>query len=97
MAYGRLENHRKPDCICRNFNLKPFSDGTNQYIRGKEEAPAEDLLARSGLGVVTILIGIFSRSTGEVKGGVVNQPFVSLKVRMLFLRGKILVNKNKNM
>merc|ERR1711973_255293 len=54
-------------------------DGTNQYIRGKEEAPAEDLLARSGLGVVTILIGIFSRSTGEVKGGVVNQPFVSLK------------------
>ena len=57
-----------------------MADGTNQYIRGKEEVPAEDLLARSGLGVVTILIGIFSRSTGEVKGGVVNQPFVSLKV-----------------
>ena len=76
--------------------MKPFSDGTNQYIRGKEEAPAEDLLARSGLGVVTILIGIFSRSTGEVKGGVVNQPFVSLKVRMLFLRGtkNNLVNTN---
>jgi len=53
-------------------------DGTNQYIRGKEEQPPEDLLERKGLGVVTILIGVFSRTTGQVVAGVVNQPFVTL-------------------
>ena len=40
--------------------------------------PPEDLLERKGLGVVTILIGVFSRATGQVLAGVVNQPFVTL-------------------
>jgi len=53
-------------------------DGTNQYIRGQEVQPPEDLLERKGLGVVTILIGVFSRTTGQVLAGVVNQPFVTL-------------------
>jgi len=52
-------------------------DGTNQYIRGQEVQPPEDLLERKGLGVVTILIGVFSRTTGQVVAGVVNQPFVN--------------------
>lgn len=54
-------------------------DGTNNYIRGKDEADAikiqsDDICAR-GLPVVTVLIGVFSKSTGVPLAGVVNQPF----------------------
>ena len=63
--------------FCINATPYLLTDGTNQYIRGQEVQPPEDLLERKGLGVVTILIGVFSRTTGQVVAGVVNQPFVN--------------------
>ena len=54
-------------------------DGTNNYVGGKDETAAlkietDDIVAR-GLPVVTVLIGVFSKSTGTPLAGVVNQPF----------------------
>ena len=59
-----------------------FLDGTNNYIRGKTpsdvdaDADFSDSLERSGLAVVTVLIGVFDRKSGKPLAGVVNQPFV---------------------
>ncbi len=54
-------------------------DGTNNYISGKDEVDAlkiekNDVVAK-GLPVVTVLIGVFNKSTGLPLAGVVNQPF----------------------
>ena len=35
-----------------------------------------DAIERGGLGVVTVLIGVFDRRSGQPIAGVVNQPFV---------------------
>ena len=55
------------------------SDGTNNYIRGKDEVDAEKIqneeIVAKGLPVVTVLIGVFSKQTGIPLAGVVNQPF----------------------
>lgn len=54
-------------------------DGTNNYIRGKDEIDAlkieTDAVVAKGLPVVTVLIGVYSKSTGIPLAGVVNQPF----------------------
>jgi len=54
-------------------------DGTNNYVRGKDEIDAlkieTDEVVAKGLPVVTVLIGVFSKSTGTPLAGVVNQPF----------------------
>ena len=46
-----------------------FSDGTNNYIKGQDERDAENLkntdIVPRGLPVVTVLIGIFSKKTGQ--------------------------------
>ena len=53
-------------------------DGTNHYIKGKNTEPeSTDLVLRKGLGIVTVLIGVFDRKTGHPVAGVVNQPFAS--------------------
>jgi hypothetical protein len=55
------------------------ADGTNNYIRGRDERDAQriqdDEVVSNGLPVVTVLIGVFSRSSGNPVAGVVNQPF----------------------
>ena len=56
-------------------------DGTNNYIKGKDEIDAQKLqnddIVAKGLPVVTVLIGVFSKQTGIPLAGVVNQPFAS--------------------
>lgn len=52
-----------------------IADGTNEYVAGKTEAPGPSGIHSSGLQCVTVLVGAFSRETGEPVLGVVNQPF----------------------
>ena len=58
-----------------------FSDGTNNYIKGKDEIDAQKLIndeiVSKGLPVVTVLIGVFNKQTGIPLAGVVNQPFAT--------------------
>jgi len=64
-------------------------DGTNQYITGREGQPARDPLQKRGLGVVTVLIGVFNRKTGVPVAGVVNQPFVDYNEESQTWTGKV--------
>merc|ERR1711892_295400 len=50
-------------------------DATSQYIKGGMEEVDEENLPTKGLKVVTVLIGVFSKTTGLPILGVVNQPF----------------------
>ena len=48
-------------------------------IRGNRQeepgAPGDQVMTSRGLGVVTVLIGVFSLKSGKPVIGVVNQPF----------------------
>lgn len=66
--------------ISTSFKLF-VSDGTNNYIKGKDEIDAQKLqnddIVSKGLPVVTVLIGVFNKQTGIPLAGVVNQPFAT--------------------
>jgi inositol polyphosphate 1-phosphatase len=57
-----------------------LSDGTNNYIRGQSPSDGDvdysESFQMKGLPVVTVLIGVFDRTSGKPVAGVVNQPFV---------------------
>lgn len=50
-------------------------DSTAQYIKGTEEIPLPGQMFTKGLQVVTVLVGVYCKDTGEPIVGVVNQPF----------------------
>ncbi len=57
-------------------------DSTSNYIKGDrvgdpggDDPPYDEQMVRRGLGVVTVLIGVFSKTSGRPIVGVVNQPF----------------------
>lgn len=50
-------------------------DSTSEYIHGDKSSQGEDEVHESGLQCVTVLIGIFDRTTGIPFVGVINQPF----------------------
>ena len=72
---------RSLSCIFYEVSFALFTDGTNNYIKGKDEIDAQKLknddIVAKGLPVVTVLIGVFSKQTGIPLAGVVNQPFAS--------------------
>ena len=56
------------------------SDCTSEYVRGAA-GRSDDVtgLVTSGLPAVTVLVGVFRRSSGEPVMGVVTQPFSRLQ------------------
>ncbi|PNF33696.1 Inositol polyphosphate 1-phosphatase [Cryptotermes secundus] len=50
-------------------------DSTSEYISGEEAKLSANDIYKSGLGCVTVLIGVFDRVSGQPILGVVNQPF----------------------
>lgn len=52
-----------------------FVDSTADYINGGEKVDFATGIHMSGLRCVTVLIGVYSKSTGIPIVGVVNQPF----------------------
>jgi len=54
-------------------------DGTNEYIKGGNETVNSDNIFPGGLQVVTVLIGVYDRTSGIPLIGVVNQPFYGYK------------------
>lgn len=50
-------------------------DSTASYIKGVEETKQQGQIYTHGLQVVTVLLGVYSKATGEPIIGVVNQPF----------------------
>ena len=64
-------------------------DGTSHYINGEDVQPGGDLLKLNGLGVVTIILGLYNRKTGQVLGGVINRPFVNFNEEKGIWEGKI--------
>ena len=63
-------------------------DGTSHYINGEDVQPSSDLLKLNGLGVVTIILGLYNRKTGQVLGGVINRPFANFNEKGIW-EGKI--------
>lgn len=55
--------------------IKILLDSTAEYINGKSEISG--IIPLSGLNCVTIIIGLFNRSSGKPVIGVMNQPFHS--------------------
>ncbi|XP_076057821.1 inositol polyphosphate 1-phosphatase isoform X2 [Oratosquilla oratoria] len=49
-------------------------DSTGEYVRGDSSKECHGIIT-SGLPCVTVLIGLYHRSTGQAIAGVVNQPF----------------------
>ena len=64
-------------------------DGTSHYINGEDVQPGGDMLKLNGLGVVTIILGLYNKTTGQVLGGVINRPFVNFNEEMGIWEGKI--------
>ena len=67
----------KIEVVCSLWLFYEFafcSDSTNQYIHGQHSDPTQGVYS-SGLHTVTVLIGVFLKSTGEPIAGVINQPF----------------------
>jgi hypothetical protein len=62
-----------------------FSDGTNNYIRETVSTDSDldfsNSLERRGLAVVTVLIGVFNKTSGQPVAGVINQPFVKYSLK----------------
>ncbi|XP_051886006.1 inositol polyphosphate 1-phosphatase-like [Pristis pectinata] len=52
-------------------------DSTFQYIKGYADEKSKDGIYSKGLQCVTILIGVYNRSSGLPIMGVINQPFVT--------------------
>lgn len=50
------------------------TDATEEYIRGVTRTNQPNLPA-SGLGCVTVLIGMYDKGNGKPLAGVINQPF----------------------
>lgn len=50
-------------------------DATSEYIRGKETRSSVNGLYNGGLQCVTVLLGVYDRTTGRPVMGVINQPF----------------------
>ena len=71
------------------FQFFFFPDGTGPYIKGENLNPYTDPLKCKGLVNVTILIGLFCITTGEVVGGVINQPFANFDALSQEWTGKI--------
>lgn len=53
-------------------------DSTAEYIHGKDENIQDQAVCTYGLPCVTVLIGVYDKTSGEPIIGVVNQPFFKL-------------------
>ncbi|XP_067843835.1 inositol polyphosphate 1-phosphatase-like [Heptranchias perlo] len=63
-------------------------DSTFQYIKGYADEKPKDGIYSKGLQCVTILIGVYNRSSGLPIMGVINQPFVTRDPDSLRWRGQ---------
>eukprot|EP01103_Thecamoeba_quadrilineata_P019248 TRINITY_DN7704_c0_g1_i1.p1 TRINITY_DN7704_c0_g1~~TRINITY_DN7704_c0_g1_i1.p1 ORF type:complete len:391 (+),score=75.78 TRINITY_DN7704_c0_g1_i1:87-1259(+) len=54
-------------------------DGTNEYVTGKFITESDSGIYLQGLNVVTVLLGVYDKSTGDPIAGIVNQPFYKKK------------------
>ncbi|XP_067891739.1 inositol polyphosphate 1-phosphatase-like isoform X2 [Heterodontus francisci] len=63
-------------------------DSTFQYIKGYADEKPKDGIYSKGLQCVTILIGVYNRSSGLPIMGVINQPFITRDPVSLRWRGQ---------
>lgn len=68
--------------LCHCTLIEKISDSTAEYIAGDSpEGPPVDseVMVKSGLHCVTVLIGAYDRCSGTPIMGVINQPFYQKK------------------
>lgn len=86
LVHSQIEiSEKTPDDIPEDFKIDDLGiwidpiDGTNNYIKGTNDEIAMTLntsdMLKKGLPVVTVLVGVFDKTTGLPVIGVVNQPF----------------------